>query len=165
MKYPIDRAYLADFLAESNAIEGITGPITKHHLESARAFLDLTLVKPVDVELVQAIIAPNRPLRIKKGMDVRVGNHRPPAGGPGIGTRLGQLLYSVEHKVDSPWAHHIKYETIHPFMDGNGRTGRLLWLWEHSERQDPDGHIQLGRGFLHSFYYETLTYTRLSGSK
>ena len=27
-------------------------------------------------------------------------------------------------------AHHIEYEKIHPFVDGNGRTGRMFLNWE-----------------------------------
>lgn len=26
--------------------------------------------------------------------------------------------------------HHIRYEEIHPFVDGNGRTGRMVMNWE-----------------------------------
>lgn len=27
-------------------------------------------------------------------------------------------------------AHHVEYERIHPFRDGNGRTGRMFMNWE-----------------------------------
>lgn len=48
---------------------------------------------------------------------------------------LGDLLENLEHFLQQPRHHdplvdafiaHYQFETIHPFMDGNGRVGRLL---------------------------------------
>jgi hypothetical protein len=57
------------------------------------------------------------------------------------------------HPHDSgglPLEAHVRYETLHPFTDGNGRTGRALWYWMMV------GSSRADLGFLHAFYYQTL---------
>jgi len=45
---------------------------------------------------------------------------------------------------------HHQFETIHPFADGNGRTGRMLSLWELYRRGFDDHHIFS----IDEFYWE-----------
>ena len=45
---------------------------------------------------------------------------------PKIEELLESYRYSTEHIVTKLARFHIEFESIHPFIDGNGRTGRLL---------------------------------------
>lgn len=45
---------------------------------------------------------------------------------------------------------HVEFEKIHPFEDGNGRVGRLLWLWHREKAKLPFKLIEFGD--RHEYY-------------
>lgn len=147
-----------DFVRESNMIEGITREPTGEELDATGWFLD-DLASPLTVEQVcelQAVYAPGKPLRDRMGMNVRVGNYIAPSGGQNIQIELMHILTRLNKAkpgvYDNPWKQHVEFERLHPFMDGNGRTGRALWAW-HMLRVGLD---PFALSFLHRFYYQTL---------
>lgn len=92
-------------------------------------------------------------LRDKLGLNVRVGSHHPPLGGPHIRGALNDILQMAQkHQGESAYIYkvHQAYENLHPFTDGNGRSGRAIWLWMHSYVPRIT--------FLHSWYYLSLQF-------
>lgn len=158
--------WLTDFVRESNLIEGIRRDPNTKELNTTRRFLaadELT----VDLLRDAALIFTDGygKLRDRPGMDVHVGLHVAMRGGPGVPAMLRPLLMRVNEGAGSPFENHCDFETLHPFLDGNGRTGRLVWLWEMEH-----GHggrtwtvaVKPWRffGFLRSFYYQSLQESR-----
>lgn len=149
-----DSAMLRDFVRESNRIEGIVRPPTKREISIHAGFLTFSRIGVTQLSDLVWVVA-QRHLREHPGMDVRVGDHLPPRGGPEIRTQLDQLCANINDRQLTPYEAHQAYEHLHPFMDGNGRSGRALWLW-HMLRDGNDPYI-LRRGFLHTFYYQALS--------
>lgn len=139
------------FIRESNAIEGIYREPTSREVGHFLEFMSLPSLTLDDVCLLQAAFAPAKPLRTEPYMNVRVGSHTPPPGGIAIKARLQEIIQDA-NRGDNPWKTHVDFETLHPFIDGNGRTGRAIWAW-HMQRLGRD---PFSLGFLHRFYYQTL---------
>jgi hypothetical protein len=144
------RDLLYDFVAESNKIEGIRYT-TEEEVDVHNGMLHLDKITIWDLQDFVKVVQPNAKLRDSTNVaGVRVGNHVAPPSGPEIRIQLEAIL-----KVSDPWEQHCLYEDLHPFTDGNGRSGRMLWLWRHR-----NNYAMLERGFLHNFYYQTLASRR-----
>lgn len=81
-----------------------------------------------------------------RSIGVRVGRYMPPAPGEVSGLMF-ELLEWWNKRSDtlspvlSSAILHYRFEAIHPFADGNGRTGRALALWELYRRGFDTHHI------------------------
>lgn len=148
---------LIDFCIESNRIEGIENAPQKE-VEALALFLLLSRLEVEDVSNFVNVVQPGAVLRDQYGLNVRIGNYRPPEGAPEIRYSLETLLRQAP--TMSSFDLHVAYESLHPFTDGNGRSGRAIWLWHLKNCKSDWGFANsLGRGFLHTFYYQTLAAT------
>ena len=127
-----------EFLKESNAIEGVYGQDALSQAYHALDYLKSKLVMDVDVVLHthkilmlhQTHLAPN-----EKGYFRRV-----PIWIGGRKVEPDMIFEKVKAWCRTmnkdPWTDigpvglHIMYENIHPFVDGNGRTGRMFLNWQ-----------------------------------
>ncbi len=154
----LNRKLLRKFARESNAIEGITSKHAEEvHVAALNEFLRLETLTIRDLCWFVDQVQPGARLRVAPLMDVRVGDHHPPSGGKHILPMTEGLLERALGPLFSPFEVHREYETLHPFMDGNGRSGRALWAWMMLHHNVRPG---LELGFLHAWYYQSLEAVR-----
>ena len=153
----IDPATLRSFVEESNYIEGYTHKVKADELRAHRQVLcdgctHVTLSKFV------SLVAPGHALRSREGMNVRVGSHVAPRGGPQVVQSLKDIL--LHTWAGDPFDVHRRYLNLHPFSDGNGRSARVVWLYMMLKLGRP-----VNRGFMHEWYYQSLAhYDRTEGA-
>lgn len=124
------------YIKASNEIEGIYDPNEDLQSLNAWAYLEqLTTLSHVDIMRVQKIItinqtdlAPNE-RGYYRGMggnttNVTVGGRLAPDHSL-VEDLMKQWLLDIPEMT--PLTAHIRFEAIHPFSDGNGRTGRMLY--------------------------------------
>ena len=153
---------VVDFVAESNKIESITRDPTGKEIGIALSFLALPKIDRASMEEFVRVIEPTRgKIRGKIGMNVVIStgnkvNHWPLPGSMLVVSQLDDVLERANRGIH-PWIVHQEYETLHPFMDGNGRSGRMLWAWQMVKQKVSPG---IGLGFLHAWYYQSLEHGR-----
>jgi len=83
---------------------------------------------------------------------VYIGDHVPPH--EELIPTIMEHFFETQEDYDS-WEWHNIFEHIHPFVDFNGRTGRLLWL---SKARNEGYKFRIP--FLQMYYYQTLQHTQ-----
>lgn len=152
MEHPIDADIIRNpdltsievvhFLHESNAIEGVTD---KDSLQQAIYAWEYAMVN--DVLDTSVVLKAHKILMLHQDLqpDEKGYFRKIPVY---VGRREGMTWSLIPEAVKS-WcarvmegsmdakALHILYERIHPFVDGNGRTGRIFMNWQLKKQGRP----------------------------
>lgn len=147
-----------EHLRESNLIEGIDDASADRHLGRSWDYLsdadDLTR----EVLLTTHLLATHWQLDDDAGrlrmVNVTIGGRACPDW-RNVSGLVAEWLAGMRGWVElDPVAEHVKFEHIHPFIDGNGRAGRLLLWWHQIRLGQPPTLLRAAERFA---YYEWFT--------
>jgi len=132
---------MREHIKESNLIEGVDSRKSDGH--SFAAWLWLTQQEELTHEVICGLHGMimkgllNPELRGVYRQDSREVGGRMTPHHDYVEGLMQNYLYDMKVS-DDPTSMHVRYEYIHPFVDGNGRTGRML-LWWHQMKlgQEP----------------------------
>lgn len=131
------------FLRESNAIEGVYDDVSLSQAKVAWEYLiakdELTvpvILHTHKILMLHSALQPDQKGYIRK-ISVYIGG-REAMSPPYIRIALNKWLKRVKSDLpEEPKEMHVDFEAIHPFVDGNGRIGRMLMNWQRVKRGYP----------------------------
>lgn len=145
------------FCMESNAAFGMNRETPLAHIEATERLIRLKQISVEDMVELGKVFLPATHLRTVPGMDTMVGSfHRPPPGGPDIEKKFNELIQRA-NDGGHPYEIHQEYLELHPFRDGNGRTGRALWAWGMINQNIKPW---LKVGFFRAWYYQSAEFSQ-----
>ncbi len=164
MGYPEEKVSI--FIKESNAIELEYSKEAIH--SSLNAWNHIRNLKKLTIEdlltchlLIMGNIRPDIAGKLRV-VDAYVGNAKgyPPHA---INQAIKEWLVTANtvDMIDEIKESHIWFEIIHPFADGNGRTGRMVLLWQSQKAVLPFAVIKADT--KHENYYPWFAQARYIG--
>jgi fido (protein-threonine AMPylation protein) len=132
-------AQTTNWIRESNLIEGIDDPREDERCERAWKELQrkkwnqetiLWLHKRIMWVLNRKIAGQYRYCNVQVGSHVAVNWDEVPGQ---MMAWIWNAKYAHERGEEEIKKYHVEFERIHPFVDGNGRTGRMIMNWQRKK--------------------------------
>ena len=132
----------SDFLQESNAIEGVYDDqslqqayLAWEYLSGQEKMTPGVMLKTHKILMLHQPLLPNEKGYFRQ-CAVYIGG-REGLTWELIESRIKALALKMQFHPRDWKRHHVEYEKIHPFVDGNGRTGRMFLNWERRKAGMP----------------------------
>lgn len=153
-----DYVFMLKNIRESNEIENILREPYDSEVEEHKRFLELPALTVEDVQRFVYVYAGAGERLRNLITDHHYIGKRKLEGGPHVKAKLNALIRAINEKRIDPWNAHVEYELLHPFTDGNGRSGRMIWHWMMKRQYNNTYESMVGIGFLRRFYYQAMQY-------